>query len=95
MNLTGVHWEHLIVNRVQAPGPRTCGISDTKDVKENPSEDQRSVFVHEKGPEIISLMLAVSRSKWLSTIIQVFGRLMQVDCKCKACKISRVSSRLV
>lgn len=52
----------------QAPGPRSCGVSDTKDVKENPSEDQRSVFVHEKGPEIISLMLAVSRSKWLSTV---------------------------
>lgn len=80
---------------VQAPGPKSCGVSDTKDVKENPSEDQRSVFVHEKGPEIISLMLEVSRTKWLSTVIQVFGRLMQVDCKCKACKISRVSSRLV
>lgn len=79
---------------VPAPGHRSRGVSHTKDMKENPSEGQLSVFVQEKGPGIVSLMRASSRPKKLRTVIQVFGRLMQVDCKGKACKISRVSSRL-
>lgn len=79
---------------VPAPGHRSCGVSHTKDMTKKPNEGQFSVFVQEKGHGIISLMLEASRSKKLRTIIQVFGRLMQVDCKGKACKISRVSSRL-